>query len=143
VYRLWASNRHLLQQLPRSVLPKVQTAACDRLIAARRTELLPTRYVHVVFPAGVAEQEGHLPSPVSQQCGKPVEVARNPKRLGAEIAFFSVLHSWSQKLETHSCLAGGERSWISSTVSLSFHSTFDLQSSLALSPLAAMFARTS
>jgi hypothetical protein len=30
-----------------------------------------------------------------------LEVARNPKRLGAEIGFFSVLHSWSQKLETH------------------------------------------
>jgi hypothetical protein len=30
-----------------------------------------------------------------------LEVAHNPKRLGAEIGFFSVLHSWSQKLETH------------------------------------------
>jgi hypothetical protein len=30
-----------------------------------------------------------------------LEVARNPKHLGAEIGFFSVLHSWSQKLETH------------------------------------------
>jgi hypothetical protein len=30
-----------------------------------------------------------------------LEVARNPKRLGAEIGFFIVLHRWSQKLETH------------------------------------------
>jgi hypothetical protein len=30
-----------------------------------------------------------------------LEVARNPKRLGVEIGFFSVLHGWSQKLETH------------------------------------------
>jgi hypothetical protein len=29
------------------------------------------------------------------------EVARDPKHLGAEIGFFSVLHTWSQKLETH------------------------------------------
>src|SRR5260370_23504613 len=29
--------------------PKCQTAARDRWIAARRKELLPTRYVHVVF----------------------------------------------------------------------------------------------
>jgi hypothetical protein len=29
------------------------------------------------------------------------EVARDPKHLGAEIGFFSVLHSWSQKLELH------------------------------------------
>jgi hypothetical protein len=69
-----------------------------------------------------------------------LEVARNRKGLGAEIGFFSVLHSWSQKLETHPCLAGGERSWISSAVSLSSHRTFDLQSSLALSPLAALLA---
>ena len=30
-----------------------------------------------------------------------LEVARNPQHLGAEIGFFSVLHTWSQKLETH------------------------------------------
>jgi hypothetical protein len=30
-----------------------------------------------------------------------LEVARNPLRLGAEIGFFSVLHTWSQKLSLH------------------------------------------
>jgi Putative transposase len=30
-----------------------------------------------------------------------LEVARDPRHLGAEIGFFSVLHSWSQKLELH------------------------------------------
>jgi hypothetical protein len=30
-----------------------------------------------------------------------LEVARNPLRLGAEIGFFSVLHTWSQKLTLH------------------------------------------
>jgi hypothetical protein len=28
-----------------------------------------------------------------------IEVARNPDRLGADIGFFSVLHTWNQKLE--------------------------------------------
>jgi len=28
-----------------------------------------------------------------------IEVARNPKRLGAEIGFFSVLHTWTQTME--------------------------------------------
>jgi hypothetical protein len=28
-----------------------------------------------------------------------LEVARDPKRLGAEIGFFSVLHTWNQKLQ--------------------------------------------
>ena len=52
-----------------------------------------------------------------------LEIARDPKRLGAEIGFFSVLHTWNQKLEHHPhvhCVvpAGGlspDRSrWISS-----------------------------
>ena len=30
-----------------------------------------------------------------------LEVARDPKHLGAETGFFSVLHSWNQKLELH------------------------------------------
>ncbi len=30
-----------------------------------------------------------------------LEVARDPKHLGAEISFFSVLHTWNQKLELH------------------------------------------
>src|ERR1700756_1539429 len=30
-----------------------------------------------------------------------LEVARNPRHLGAEIGFFSVLHTWSQKLKIH------------------------------------------
>src|SRR6201984_42798 len=30
-----------------------------------------------------------------------LEVARNPAHLGAEIGFFSVLHTWNQKLQLH------------------------------------------
>jgi hypothetical protein len=30
-----------------------------------------------------------------------IEVARNPKRLGAEIGFFSVLHTWTQTMQHH------------------------------------------
>jgi hypothetical protein len=30
-----------------------------------------------------------------------LEVARDPQPLGAEIGFFSVLHTWNQKLEHH------------------------------------------
>ena len=50
-----------------------------------------------------------------------IEVARNPKRLGAEIGFFSVLHIWSQKMDHHPhvhCVApaGGlsldHKSWV-------------------------------
>ena len=88
--------------------PKCQTAARERWIAARRRELLPTRYVHVVFtlPGGLA--------PLTLQNKKLVydllfrasaetllEVARDPRHLGAEIGFFSILHTWNQKLGLH------------------------------------------
>jgi hypothetical protein len=88
--------------------PKCQTAARDRWIRARRQELLPTPYVHVVFTL-----PRHL-APLVLQNKKVLydllfrisaetllEVARDPRRLGAEIGFFSVLHTWSQKLEMH------------------------------------------
>jgi rubredoxin len=88
--------------------PKCQTAARERWIAARQRELLPTRYVHVVFTLP------HRLSPLVLQNKKVLydllfrtsaetllEVARHPRHLGAEIGFFSVLHSWSQKLSLH------------------------------------------
>jgi Putative transposase/Transposase zinc-binding domain len=88
--------------------PKCQTAARDRWIAARRRELLPTRYLHVVFTLP------HRLAPLVLQNKKVLygllfrtsaetllEVARDPKHLGAEIGFFSVLHTWSQKLNIH------------------------------------------
>jgi Putative transposase/Transposase zinc-binding domain len=88
--------------------PKCQIAARERWIAARQRELLPTRYLHVVFTLP------HRLAPLVLQNKKVLygllfrtsaetllEVARNPKRLGAEIGFFSVLHTWSQKLNIH------------------------------------------
>jgi Phage integrase, N-terminal SAM-like domain len=32
---------------------------------------------------------------------KTLEVARDPRHLGAEIGFFTVVHTWNQKLELH------------------------------------------
>ena len=88
--------------------PKCQIAARDRWIAARQKELLPTRYVHVVFtlPAQLASLTlqnkkfvyGLLLRASAQTL---LEVARDPGHLGAEIGFFSVLHTWSQKLTLH------------------------------------------
>jgi hypothetical protein len=88
--------------------PKCQTAARDRWIAARRQELLPTRYLHVVFTLP------HRLAPLVLQNKKVLyallfrtsaetllEVARDPRHLGAEMGFFSVLHTWSQQLNIH------------------------------------------
>jgi hypothetical protein len=88
--------------------PKCQTAARDRWIAARQKELLPTRYVHVVFtlPAQLAPlvlQNKKLIYGLLLRVSAEtlLEVARDPRHLGAEIGFFSVLHTWSQKLTLH------------------------------------------
>jgi hypothetical protein len=86
--------------------PKCQTGARERWIQARRRELLPSPYVHVVFT---------LPPPLASLALRNkqaiyglllrastetlLEVARNPRHLGAEIGFFSVLHTWNQKLQ--------------------------------------------
>src|SRR5256885_3906880 len=88
--------------------PKCQAGARDRWLEKRRRELLPTPYVHVVFTL-----PRHL-APLVLQNKKIIydllfhtsaetllEVARDPKHLGAEIGFFSVLHTWSQKLNIH------------------------------------------
>src|ERR1700704_2394451 len=88
--------------------PKCQANARDRWLAARQRELLPTRYVHVVFTLP------HELAPLALQNKRVVydllfrasaetllEVARDPHRLGADIGFFSVLHTWNQKLDHH------------------------------------------
>src|SRR5712664_1074147 len=88
--------------------PKCQTAARDRWIAARQKELLPTRYLHIVFtlPGRLAplvlQNKKVLYGLLFRTSAETLlEVARDPQHLGAEIGFFSVLHSWSQKLELH------------------------------------------
>ena len=88
--------------------PKCQTAARDRWIAARRRELLPTRYLHVVFtlPSRLAplvlQNKKVLYGLLFRTSAETLlEVAHDPQHLGAEIGFFSVLHTWSQKLNIH------------------------------------------
>jgi hypothetical protein len=99
-------------------------------LRARMKELLPVPYFHVVFtvPESVAELAlgnkrivyGIL---FRAAAATLIEVARNPKRLGAKIGFLSVLHTWSQTLvhhpHVHCVIPGGglsddETSWISS-----------------------------
>jgi hypothetical protein len=88
--------------------PKCQTGARERWLAARRRELLPSRYVHVVFTlppqlASVALQNKKVIYDLLLRASAEtlLEVARDPRHLGAEIGFFSVLHTWNQKLGLH------------------------------------------
>src|SRR5246127_1921992 len=88
--------------------PKCQTGARERWIAARRRELLPTPYVHVVFTlppqlASLALQNKKVVYGLLLQASAEtlLEAARNPAHLGADIGFFSVLHTLNQKLQLH------------------------------------------
>ena len=88
--------------------PKCQTGARERWIEARRSELLPSPYVHVVFTlppqlAALALQNKKVIYGLLLRASAEtlLEVARNPTHLGAQIGFFSVLHTWNQKLQIH------------------------------------------
>src|SRR5262245_54362162 len=100
---------HLLQLLPESPLSKMpQASARDKWLAARQRELLPVDYYHLVFSVP------HALVPLIWQNKKVLfrllfeasaetllEVAANPKHLGAEIGFLSILHTWGQTLQRH------------------------------------------
>jgi len=81
--------------------PKCQGNARLRWLQARELELLPTRYVHVVFTlprelAPLALQNKRLIYNLlfHTSAATLLEIARDPRHLGAEIGFFSVLHTW-------------------------------------------------
>jgi hypothetical protein len=88
--------------------PKCQANARMRWINAWKKELLPVPYAHVVFTvprilAQLALQNKKLIYTMLLRFSAQtlIEVARNPEFLGADIGFFSVLHTWTQKLEHH------------------------------------------
>jgi hypothetical protein len=88
--------------------PKCQTGARERWIEARRSELLPSRYVHVVFtlppqlaPLALQNKKVVYGLLLRASAETLLPVARDPRHLGAEIGFFSVLHTWNQKLGLH------------------------------------------
>src|SRR5580704_2230325 len=88
--------------------PRCQSQARDRWLAARRAELLATPYSHVVFTlphqlAPLALQNKEVIYGLLFRCSAQtlLDIAADPKRLGAEIGFFSVLHTWNQKLQHH------------------------------------------
>jgi hypothetical protein len=110
--------------------PRCQGNARIRWLEQRERELLPTRYVHAVFTlprelAPLALQNKRLIYGLlfRTSAATLLEIARDPRHLGAEIGFFSVLHTWDQRLQHHPhvhCViaAGGlapdHSNWISS-----------------------------
>jgi len=88
--------------------PKCQAQSRQRWIAARQEELLATSYFHVVFTlphllnALIRQNPVELYNLLFRTVAETLmEVAANPKHLGAEIGFFAILHTWSQNLLFH------------------------------------------
>ena len=88
--------------------PKCQAAASRDWLDARRAELLPVPYFHVVFtlPAPLADlaftnkrvMYGLL---FKASAEAMLTIAADPKHLGAKIAITSVLHTWGSAMTHH------------------------------------------
>jgi putative transposase/transposase-like zinc-binding protein len=88
--------------------PKCQSNARDQWLDRRLQELLPVNYFHLVFSVP------HTLVPLIWQNKKLLfrllfqasaatllKVASDPKRLGAQIGFLCILHTWGQTLQPH------------------------------------------
>ena len=88
--------------------PKCLTHARNQWLAARQDELLPVGYHHVVFTlphelSWLALQNKRVVYDLLLQASAAtlLEIAADPKHLGAAIGFLSVLHTWGQTLLHH------------------------------------------
>jgi hypothetical protein len=85
--------------------PKCQAQARERWLAARERELLDTSYFHVVFTLPHELNVLALENPrlfydllFTASAQTLLEIASDPKHLGAEIGVVAILHTWGQNL---------------------------------------------
>ena len=88
--------------------PKCQASAAEAWLAARRAELLPVPYYHVVFtlPAAITDIAYQNKAVVYDLLFRTaaetlVTIAADPKHLGARIGLTAVLHTWGSALTHH------------------------------------------
>src|SRR5579883_440518 len=88
--------------------PKCQSLARARWLEARKSELLPVEYFHVVFtvPEPIAELMFHNQEQLYALLFRVtaqtlLTIARDPRHLGAGPRFFAILHPWGQNLHFH------------------------------------------
>jgi Putative transposase/Transposase zinc-binding domain len=88
--------------------PKCQATATARWLEAQAADLLDTPYFHVVFtlPGALGPIARSNPRAVYGLLMRAaaqtlLEVAANPKHLGAEVGVLAVLHTWGQNLALH------------------------------------------
>ena len=88
--------------------PQCQTLARRKWVEQRKADLLPIPYFHAVFtvPPAIAEialRNKRSVFNILFRAGAEtlLTIAADPKHLGADIGFFSILHSWGQNLLFH------------------------------------------
>jgi len=88
--------------------PKCQASACARWMADRAEELLPVEYFHVVFTLpdafnalALANRRVVYGALFDAAARTLLEVAADPRHLGARIGFIAILHTWGQSLCLH------------------------------------------
>ena len=88
--------------------PKCQGNARAKWLAARSAELLPVPYFHIVFTlphefSTLILQNKRLLYDLlfRASAASLLELARDPRHLGADIGFLGVLHTWGQTLQHH------------------------------------------
>lgn len=97
--------------------PKCQAAARAEWLEARAAELLPIPYFHVVFtlpavlsPLALQNQRTVYAILFRAAAETLLEIAADPKHLGAKIGILMVLHTWGRNLLHHPhvhCVASG------------------------------------
>ena len=97
--------------------PKCQTLAKERWLAARRAELLPIPYFHVVFTLphefnAVAQGNPRVIDTLLFRAAADtlLTFGRDPRHLGGTIGITAILHTWGQTLTQHlhlHCLVTG------------------------------------
>ena len=110
--------------------PKCQSLPREKWLAARKRDLLPVEYFHIVFtipdllnPLALRNQRVVYDLLFKAASEALLALSKDLKHLGAEIGFISILHTWGQNLMDHPhlhCLVPGGglsldgKRWISS-----------------------------
>lgn len=88
--------------------PKCQSLAKERWLAARKKELLPVPYFHVVLtipeelnPLVLVNQKALYTILFRAGSETLLELGNDPKHLGAEVGLIAILHTWGQNLIDH------------------------------------------
>ena len=101
-------TKHVYNSCRNRHCPKCQGLARIKWVDNRMDELLPVEYFHAVFTIPselnpfVLRNKKVLYSILQKSVAQTLsELSGNPKHLGAEIGFISVLHTWGQNMLDH------------------------------------------